>query len=557
VLPRPSLRVAIAVFLVAGTVLALQVLLTRFLAAQIFYHFGFLAISLALLGTGAGAILVYLRPQWFGADEIRAALARWCAILTVCLLVVVLVLVRLRFGTASAVSAQFIVLLAVTCCLAAVPFTAAGVVIALAIRASTPWIGRLYACDLAGAALGAIVMVPLMWVVAVPTLMVALAVPAALASVLLADGGGRGRTAALGALGASILLTGLAASTHLYYLPPVTEAHGLQAVADRWGPLNRVVGYAPPPRGPYALVFYDRVYAPVPVRRPGTPLPNWHSLHLGPQSIGYAMTGPGRALIIGGGGGRDIDNALTSGQRRVDVIELNRDIVDVVDHALRSWSGSPYTLSGVHTVVGDGRSTLAARSTRYNQIHIGFTDTLSASSAQAFGLSEANLYTVEAYEEYFDHLAPGGILNVSRPYHLVGDEALRATVLALTALRERGIAHPERNVVVILGHDIFGELFGTVLARLKAWTPAELARIRVLAHQRGAGVAYASGGPYQLQWAQMARAPSIDAFCGSYHLDVCAPTDEQPFFFNMTGPTASAAAQVLATSTPSTRCWCS
>jgi hypothetical protein len=270
------------------------------------------------------------------------------------------------------------------------------------------------------------------------------------------------------------------------------------------------------------------------VRRPGTPLPGWRSLHLGPQSIGYDMTGPGRALIIGGGGGRDIDNALTSSQRRVDVIELNRDIVDVVDHALRSWSGSPYTLPGVHTVVGDGRSTLAARSTRYNQIHIGFTDTLSASSAQAFGLSEANLYTVEAYEEYFDHLAPGGILNVSRPYHLVGDEALRATVLALTALRERGIAHPERNVVVILGHDIFGELFGTVLARLKAWTPAELARIRVLAHQRGAGVAYASGGPYQLQWAQMARAPSIDAFCGSYHLDVCAPTDEQPFFFNMT-----------------------
>src|SRR5262249_37552422 len=158
----------------------------------------------------------------------------------------------------------------------------------------------------------------------------------------------------------------------------------------------------------------------------------------------------------------------------------------------------------------------------------------SANSALAFGLSEANLYTVQAYQEYFDHLLGGGILNISRPYHLVGDEALRATILALTALKDRGIAHPERNVVVILGHDLFGELFGTVLARLTPWTPAELARVRRLATQRGAGVAYAPGGPYKLEWAKLAAAPSVQAFCSSYRLDVCAPTDNKPFFFNMT-----------------------
>ena len=58
----------------------------------------------------------------------------------------------------------------------------------------------------------------------------------------------------------------------------------------------------------------------------------------------------------------------------------------------------------MHTTIGDGRSTLAARDTRYDQIHIGFTDTLSANSAQAFALREANLYTVEAFDEYLDHL---------------------------------------------------------------------------------------------------------------------------------------------------------
>jgi hypothetical protein len=252
-----------------------------------------------------------------------------------------------------------------------------------------------------------------------------------------------------------------------------------------------------------------------------------------PQSIGYRLTGPGRALVIGGGGGRDIFNALGAGQRHVDVIELNQGIVDVVDHDLRRWSGSPYTLPHVSTAVGDGRSILAARDTKYDQIHIGFTDTLSANSATAFALTENNLYTTEAFDEYFDHLASNGLLNVSRLYRLVGDEALRATVLTLEALRKRGVQHPERNVVVLLGHDILGELFGTVLARPRAWTGPELARLRAIAARDGVEIAMAPGGPYRLEWAGLHAAASPGAFCAAYRMNVCAPTDDKPFFFNM------------------------
>ena len=86
----------------------------------------------------------------------------------------------------------------------------------------------------------------------------------------------------------------------------------------------------------------------------------------------------------------------------------------------------------------------------------------------------------------------------------MGDEALRATVLALDALKREGVEHPERNVVVLLGHDIFNELFGTVLARREPWTHAELERIRRLADERGDGVAFAPGGPYRLEWADLA-----------------------------------------------------
>ena len=290
-MPNRSLtRVALPIALVAGTTLALQVLITRLLAAQLYYHFGFLAISLALLGVGAGSILIYLRAKWFDTAHLQRLLARWCVVLAVLLVLVPIVLVRLRFGSGTHITASFTAALTAACLLSALPFTVAGIVIALAVKSSTQWLGRLYAFDLAGAAIGAIVVVPLMWIIAVPTLLVALGAIAALAALLAADAH-RDRVVALGALGIGLVAIVLAASTHLYFMAPATSNLG-PAVADRWDPLNRVVGYGASPGSPFALLFYDRVYAPVPVHRPGTPLPDWKVLHLGPQSIGYAMTDP-------------------------------------------------------------------------------------------------------------------------------------------------------------------------------------------------------------------------------------------------------------------------
>jgi hypothetical protein len=526
---RPPLRALAALALVAGTTLALQVVLTRILSAALAYHFGFLAVSLALLGVGVGALAVYLRPGWFAAP-LHTLLARWSVALALLLIAVPAALVRLDFvtGQGGRVTTGFVLTLALTCVLAALPFGAAGVVVALAVRGWAGWIGRVYAFDLTGAGLGALAVVPLMWIASGPTLAVGLGAVAALAALLF----GGARSAARGAAVAAAAALALAGWTSLYELPPLTGPPGVEPVSDRWTPLSRVLGYAPQEGSDFALIFYDRIYAPVPVRR-GDDLPDWRDLRLGPQSVAYALRPGGRALVIGGGGGRDIENALSAGQRQVDVIELNRAIRETVDEDLRAYSGAPYSLPGVSAVDGDGRSQLAGRDTRYDVIHIGFTDTLSAASAQGFALSEANLYTVEAFREYLDHLAPGGVLAVTRLHRLVGDEALRATVLALEALAREGVAEPDGGVAVLLGRDIFGELFGTVLARREPWTDAELADVRRLAGERGEGVAFAPGGPFALEWAALARAPSPRAFCEGYRLDVCPPTDDRPFFFNM------------------------
>ena len=517
----------------AGSTLALQVLLTRVFAAVLYYHFGFMAISLALLGVGAGAILIYVRPNWFESDPLERALARWSVLYAGLVVVAVLLVVRLDYTLGDEITTQFVFNLAAACVLAALPFLAAGIVIALAVRGYARSIGRVYAFDLGGAGIGAAAVVPLMWVFDAPTLLVALGMVAAVAALLFAWKLRTETKLAGGALGVSVLFVVLAGTTSIAYLSPL----GQEPESERWTPLGRVLGYLPAPQLRNGNVVYDRNFGEIIPYTRGEPLPDWRPLQEGPQSIGYSLTPNADSMVIGGGGGRDVLTALTSGSRRVDVVELNRGIRDTVDKDLRSFSGGPYSLPRVHTTIGDGRSAVAETDRKFDQLQIGYVDTFSPSGAQAFALTEHNLYTVEAFEEFFDHLKPGGVLNLARPVEHNGEEALRATVLTLEALREYGVENPERNVVVILADYVTpfrGFEYGTILAKLEPFTTAELAQIKRLAARRSLkGIAYAPGGPYMRQWADLAAASSPTAFCEGYHLDVCPPTDDKPFFFNM------------------------
>jgi hypothetical protein len=187
VLRGPSLRVLAAVGLVAACTLAFQVLLTRLLSAVLAYHFSFLAVSLGLTGTGAGALLVYVVPRLFRPVSLERDLSRWCAVYSVLLLVTPLALVRLDFTGGGGIdnrgiSSEFVLSLTAASFLAALQSLAAGIVIALAITGYSSSVGRVYAFDLIGAGIGAVVIVPLMWALDAPTLLVGLGGVAAAAA---------------------------------------------------------------------------------------------------------------------------------------------------------------------------------------------------------------------------------------------------------------------------------------------------------------------------------------------------------------------------------------
>src|ERR1700747_1103000 len=56
--------------------LLLELSLTRLFSVVLFYHFAFLAISIALLGLGAGGVFAYLNRAWLAPQETRRLLFR-------------------------------------------------------------------------------------------------------------------------------------------------------------------------------------------------------------------------------------------------------------------------------------------------------------------------------------------------------------------------------------------------------------------------------------------------------------------------------------------------
>ena len=157
--------------------LLLELALTRIFSVVFYYHFAFLAISIALFGLGAGGIFSYAVAKWQRDFFVKLGLLGTVAALLV-LGALVFLLTRpgpLGYGT-----------LALVYFTSALPFFASGTVISLVIAETIERVGRVYFFDLMGAAGGCLLLIPLLdWVGGPGTVMAAGAALAASGAVWL------------------------------------------------------------------------------------------------------------------------------------------------------------------------------------------------------------------------------------------------------------------------------------------------------------------------------------------------------------------------------------
>src|SRR6516162_6089515 len=156
--PTPVLLAGI--FATSAALLMTELALTRIFSVIMFYHFAFLAISIALFGLSTSGVFVYVARDRLSKIPTQDLLCAGALLHATTTLVALALLVRIPVGLNY--SLDNLVGLFVIYVLAALPFFTGGAVLALAFARLTERINMLYGADLLGAAAGCLALVPLL-----------------------------------------------------------------------------------------------------------------------------------------------------------------------------------------------------------------------------------------------------------------------------------------------------------------------------------------------------------------------------------------------------------
>ncbi len=552
-LPAPSARLSerpllLGLGAITAATLALEVLLTRLLSVLTWYSLAFLVIGMGLFGLTVGAVEVYLHPERYVRERLASSLADRaleCAI-AMPVAYALLLVVPLRVESV----ATTVVLFLLFSTILAVPFVFAGAAVSAALTRSGLPVGRLYAVDLIGAAIGAPLVPVVLDVLDAGSAIILSGALAAVASVAFARAGDDSRRAYRGAIAAVALAAlALANGTSTHGLVPIwVKGHAEERAfiehevwnshsriqiskegvvpAQLWGAGTKCV--APLVKQRWLNIDGEAGTALYAVDDPAAVT----FLACDVTSFVHAVRPGGSAAVIGVGGSRDIQAALTAGHRPVVGVELNGRILDILAGPLGAAT-KVAAQPGVELIHDDGRSWMARSDREFSVVQMSLIDTWAATGAGAHALGENGLYTVEAWRTFMGRLAPGGVFTISRWFGGgVNDETARLVSLAVATLQERGVAHARPHVILASSGAV-----ATLLLGRDPFTPEDIARARTAAGTYGFDLLVVPGAPDANpvlgRILDTTDRATLDRVTLGPALDLRPPIDDRPFFFNM------------------------
>jgi len=513
--------------------LLLELALTRLFSVVLFYHFAFLAISIALLGLGSGGVFAHLGKSWFDRFPTRSLLPALCAmnalVVPIVLGIVLHVPVSLLFSRANFLRLTAIYLAS------AVPFFLTGLEFSILFARESDHISRLYGADLLGGALACLGVVPLLNGLGGPNTILFAALMAAIAGATWAARAGAKKLN----LGLAAALLVVIAANHSGTLFDVVYAKGLfrdKAWVEfaRWNAISRVEVDR---QGGAKAVVIDAdastyIMNADPSQWQGT---EWQkNLMSAPPALANILRPHGAYAIIGPGGGVDVLRAVANGSPSVTGIEINPIIANTVMRGrYADYSYHLYERPEVHIHVTDGRSFVRNAKESFDVVQMTLVDTWASTAAGAFALSENSLYTVEAFREYFDHLKPDGMVAITRWEFRQPREALRVVSVAMQALHESGVQNPARNFIVISEGALDEDgIPVVVLAKKSAFTTEEEQAVQThLAGNAKLSAQYLPSTPKSNPFSDLIASNDPNAFAQQYPYNVAPVDDNAPFFF--------------------------
>ena len=545
--PRTQARYYLAIFVLASSILSYQILITRFFSVILYYHFAFAAISLAMLGLTRGAMEVYGKPARYARERVSVEFARhasWFAVSGVGAMIAFLCLPLVI------PQALLTLVLALTTTAFVIPFTEGGVCITLLLTRLPYAGGRLYAADLSGAALGCVGIIFALLVVDPASATLWIGAFAAGAGWFVARGAADLRTlrlsggVALTLAAAAAVHTGLAASgqSHL----GVFWAKGLEQTGtlfERWNTYSRVRVTALGESAPFGWglahktpMKIDQDYldidadASTVITRLDGDIGKLSYLKDDVINAAYLVQKPADVAVVGAGGGRDILSGLFFGAARIRGIEINPAIFEVLTDKFADFSGHLDRRPGVSLVNAEARSYINHSPDRYDLVQISLIDTWAATAAGGLTLTENRLYTVEAWEDFYRALKPGGMLSVSRWYNPDNHrgEFYRLVAIAASALQGHGVPAAElsRHVIALNVGNIV-----TVISRPDAFTDGQWQEARTNLLAQGFKILLGPDVAFDNVTSTLLSGKADAAFFDSLPENIAPSTDDNPFFF--------------------------
>ena len=540
----------------AGT-LAYEVLLVRVFAIEHFHHFAYMAIGVAMLGFGvSGTALALVRPR---DQRTRARWFFWASIATTIALVLSPTLVHQVSLDPTQLAWDFAqwIRLALVYLLLALPFAAGALAILLALTLEPERPGWIYGASFAGSGLGAGLAIAVLWLLSPVH---ALAVPACVAGLgsLAAAHGFERRRRALGFAGFAFLISAIALARPLWRftltpykaLPQVEAYPNAVRVAERSSPIGWVVAVSAPAfryAPGLSLGFQDEIPPQTGLFVDGQlagAATQWGDgptalavLDWLPTALPYVLGQRDRVLVIGGGSGIEVANALAHGTRHVTAMELDADLVELA----QEFGTLPTGTTGsdpVNWVLGDARHHVARSRDSFDLITLGPGGAIGAGAAGVHALGEDFLHTREAYAEYLDRLTEGGVLSITGWLAVPPRANVRVVLTAVDALRHVAPRHVSDGVVVTRS---WGTV--TVLVKPSGFSPKEVEALRDWATARSFDLDWYPGIPgpvegfnqleepvfFQAAEAAVAGSEHADRFADSYAFDVTPATDLRPY----------------------------
>jgi hypothetical protein len=165
------------------------------------------------------------------------------------------------------------------------------------------------------------------------------------------------------------------------------------------------------------------------------------------MSLPYRALEPDRVLVLGAGAGASVWLAKKYGASRIDAVEVNPAIPDVLAR-WKHFAGDVYHQPGVRLFTEDARRHLADTTERYDLIELALALTGNV-HAQLSGM-EAHLYTVEAVQLYLRRLTPTGVLVL---IHSDPGNAYRQLLTVIEALETIGVPRARALEGIVVLHD--------------------------------------------------------------------------------------------------------